>query len=204
MYYLLSTIDYWRRLFQKNRKWSLVNGQLPAESGFTLIELIVVIGIIAILSSMLIAIINPVSQFEKARDAQRKSDLTQIQKELEQYYQDTGHYPSSTNTFQIIGINGGTISFGTSNTSNWPYANQLPQDPNVNSRTYVYYSTGQSYWLYASLERGGNDPQACNSGSACTTMLAGGSGFPTAHDCSPTKAIDITCNYGVSSPNTTP
>lgn len=169
--------------------------------GFTLIELIVVIGIISILSAMVITVLNPFDQFEKARDARRKSDLAQIQKALEQYYQDTGKYPSSTSTtYKIIGLNAGTIDWGTSNTSNWPYMNVLPQDPD-NSRTYVYYSTGQSYWLYASLERGSKDPQACNSGNACTTL--GTSGFPTQHACDK-NGTAIICNYGVSSPNTAP
>lgn len=166
--------------------------------------MVVVIGIIAILSAMLIAIVDPAAQFAKARDAQRKSDLSQIQKELEQYYQDTGHYPSATNTFQIIGINNGTVAFGTSNSSNWPYANLLPQDPDAANRTYVYYATGQTYWLYAALERGSQDPQACNKGSACPSILSGSNGFPTAHSCSPSGNTSITCNYGATSPNTTP
>lgn len=169
--------------------------------GFTLIELIVVIGIIAILSAMIITILNPLEQFAKARDAQRKSDLSQVQKALEQYYQDTGSYPASTNAFNIIGLNSGTISWGTSSVNNWPYMNLLPQDPD-NSRTYVYYSTGQSYWLYTSLERGMKDPQACNKGNACTSL--GGSGTPTQNSCSKGGNNGIICNYGISSPNTAP
>lgn len=173
------------------------------KKGFTLIELIVVIGILSILSAMVLAVVNPFSQFQKARDAQRKSDLSQVQKALEQYYQDTGHYPSSTNNFQIIGLNSATIAWGQSNAQNWPYINQLPQDP-LSNETYVYYSTGQSYWLYTSLERGAKDPQACNNGNACSSILSGGVGFPTLHTCSPTGNANITCNYGVSSPNTAP
>lgn len=172
-------------------------------NGFTLIELITVIGIIAVLSAMLITVLNPLEQFQKARDAQRKSDLSQVQKALEQYYQDTGSYPLATNAYQIIGLNSGTIGWGMANANNWPYMNQLPKDPD-SSRTYVYYSTGQSYWLYASLERGGKDPQACNSGNACSSIQSGSGGFPTAHKCSPTVSTSVTCNYGVSSPNTSP
>lgn len=189
--------------FKMNFKFQIPNSKFPISKGFTLIELIVVIGIIAILSVMLIAVVDPVSQFQKSRDAQRKSDLSQIQKAIEQYYQDTGHYPAATGSFQIIGLNNGTLSWGLSNVNNWPYMNVLPKDPDT-ARTYVYYATGQSYWLYASLERGANDPSVCNYGNACATMQAGGVGFPSAHKCSPTGNAAITCNYGVSSPNTTP
>src|SRR5438034_6926778 len=73
-----------------------------ASSGFTLIELLVVISVIGILAAGLLLLINPFAQFQKARDAQRKSDLGQIQKALELYSQDTGgNYPVSNASRQI-------------------------------------------------------------------------------------------------------
>ncbi|HEY0908265.1 MAG TPA: prepilin-type N-terminal cleavage/methylation domain-containing protein [Candidatus Paceibacterota bacterium] len=61
--------------------------------GFTLIELLVVVAIIGLLSSVVLASLNAARS--KARDAVRKSDLTQIQKALELYYDAYGGYPSS-------------------------------------------------------------------------------------------------------------
>lgn len=46
--------------------------------GFTLIEILVVIGIIAILAGIVIVAINPGRQFAQARDSQRVSDLNSI------------------------------------------------------------------------------------------------------------------------------
>ena len=52
--------------------------------GFTLLEILVVIGIIAILVSLGFASYTTVQK--KARDAKRKSDLTTFQKAMEQCY----------------------------------------------------------------------------------------------------------------------
>ncbi|MCK5085475.1 prepilin-type N-terminal cleavage/methylation domain-containing protein, partial [Candidatus Parcubacteria bacterium] len=43
--------------------------------GFTLLELLIVIAILAILSAVLILILNPAETMKKSRDTQRMSDL---------------------------------------------------------------------------------------------------------------------------------
>ena len=166
--------------------------------GFTLVELMVVIGILSILAVMGLVALNPVAQFQKANDSRRKSDLSQIQKSLETYYQDNGKYPSASITsplyrITIIGQSGiTTVDWGTS----WqPYMNLVPKDPVV-SKNYVYNSTGQSYYLYASLDRGGLDPQSCqnlNANGECQNV-------PAVSLC----GTGIKCNYGVTSPNVSP
>jgi len=48
------------------------------DSGFTLLELLIVIAIIAILSVALVLVLNPAETLKKARDSQRISDLSTI------------------------------------------------------------------------------------------------------------------------------
>lgn len=69
------------------------------KKGFTLIEILIVIGIIAILASIVIVAINPARQFSQARNAQRHSDVNTILNAVYQYAVDNdGSLPSSIPT----------------------------------------------------------------------------------------------------------
>ena len=177
-------------------------------SGFTLLELIIVIGVLAVLALLTLMIVNPLEQFRKANDTRRKDDLSQVQRGLEQYYQDNGAYPTG---FQGQ-VGGRTVSEITNPQltpipwgSAWtPYMNVIPDDPDPN-RDYVYISTGQKYWLFAALERGGKDVQACKS----TDSVCQSSPYSSSCQCASVPnntfcGAGSICNYGVSSPNTTP
>ena len=48
------------------------------QKGFTLIEILVVIGIIAVLAAVVLIAINPARQFKQARDSQRVSNVNSL------------------------------------------------------------------------------------------------------------------------------
>ena len=60
--------------------------------GFTLIELVVVISILAILSGVLVPRVS--SHLKAARDARRLADIKTVRSAIEQYYLDKGSYPA--------------------------------------------------------------------------------------------------------------
>jgi len=71
-----------------------LRGDTTRAKGFTLIELLVVIAIIGLLASIVFSSLSGARV--KARDANRKSDLKQIQAALELYFVKYGQYPCAT------------------------------------------------------------------------------------------------------------
>jgi prepilin-type N-terminal cleavage/methylation domain-containing protein len=70
-----------------------------SQKGFTLIEILLVIGIIAILAAVVIVAINPARQFAQARNSQRQSNVNTILNAVHQYAVDnTGTLPSTITT----------------------------------------------------------------------------------------------------------
>jgi general secretion pathway protein G len=129
------------------------------EKGFTLIELLLVLAIIGVLSSFLLA--NLIGAKARARDAQRKSDLHQIQAALELYRADQNTYPAALPACGQQLTIGGTI-----------YMQKVPCDP-LNTGKYVYTyvpnATDTAYSLVACLENV-NDQQkdTTNNATYCT------------------------------------
>ncbi len=64
---------------------------MMTKKGFTLVELLVAIGIIATLAAILLP--NLMGARERARDAQRKQDLDSVKSALRLYYNDHERYP---------------------------------------------------------------------------------------------------------------
>lgn len=73
-----------------NIKKVLNNGVEKIKNGFTLVELLIVIGILALLASVVIVALNPIQNLAKTRDAGRLSTIDQIGHSLESYATSSG------------------------------------------------------------------------------------------------------------------
>ena len=141
------------------------------KNGFTLIELLVVIAIIGVLSALLMA--NFIGVRQRARDAQRKSDIRQIQSALELYRADTGGYPTNWSSATLpCGTSSSIDAAGIVNTAPPSgvsvYMQSIACDP-LSSGGYFYSSTGATYSLTACLENSNDSQKDSTSYSSCTT-----------------------------------
>jgi len=62
-------------------------------SGFTLVELLIVIALLGIIATIVIAAINPIEQANRASDAGLKADASQVLSAIQRYYASQGSFP---------------------------------------------------------------------------------------------------------------
>lgn len=131
--------------------------------GFTIVELLIVIVVIAILAAISIVAYNGIQQ--RARDSERQSDINVMQKQLELFYVDKGYYPL---TESLLGGNG--FSFAANNFSNaGPGYMVAPNNTDKTVSSYRDFSSPPNnlygYIAYKS------DNTRCSSASGDTTSL---------------------------------
>jgi len=76
------------------------------QSGFTLVELLVVIGILAVLTAVVLVAVNPGRQLAQARDTQRRADVNTIITSISAYMADpenNGQLPAGLVTLCTVG-----------------------------------------------------------------------------------------------------
>lgn len=133
-------------------------------SGFTIIELLIVIIVIGILATLVIVTYNGIQQ--KARNTERKTDINAIQGQIEAYFAQNGKYPTLANL---------------NNTDNWRTTNLKGLDPAAlqdpsntgNSQTLVAAPATDSY-AYAVAPADCNNAGTDCTGYTLTATLEGG------------------------------
>lgn len=113
-----------------------VNTFRNLQKGFTLIEVLVVIGILGILATVALVAINPAEAQKKARDTQRLKDMSTLQSIIEEYLSDN---PGSTITKKSsgTGTNKACAATGWLGINLCPYVTVVPTDPASRTSSYT-------------------------------------------------------------------
>jgi prepilin-type N-terminal cleavage/methylation domain-containing protein len=141
--------------------------------GFTLIEILIVVAIIAILASVVLVGLGPTQQ--AGRDARRLSDLRSVQNALELFYSKCGFYPGTAAPTCTAGAPGGDwTSLSTAIKGATIGVSSIPSDPS-SDRTYAYgYNSGNSQYVIATaLENANNSVVKVGYTAPDTTGIAG-------------------------------
>lgn len=142
--------------------------------GVTLIELLIVIGIISTLSVVMVTLINPAESGRKSRDAKRISDLATIKRAIDMALADKQELTDTSGTISISSVN----NIGSLDVSK--YLPATPPDPSYGTSgsiqvvsydcstkitqaksgmVYEYISDGDTYAIRSRIESMSN----CNS-----------------------------------------
>lgn len=148
------------------------------KKGFTLLELIVAMAIIAVLMGLSLFGIQSVQRSQ--RDTERRAALSNINLEIAAYYGDHGSYPTSITFTKVNGTESTATIAGTTKVVSLKGAAKLGDNTSKKSDTtgtyYCYVNKGATYQLGVHLEGSeswgqkgsaqqlGNDPQICGTG----------------------------------------
>lgn len=120
------------------------------QSGFTIVELLIVIVVIGILAAITIVAYNGIQT--RARNAERTSEISSLQKALELYKVDNGAYPTSDGIYSLAPLTTALVP---------KYISAIPTDPQSSNPYYYVSNASPSRYAF----RVGYEPTACKRGN---------------------------------------
>jgi len=132
---------------------------MKKQHGFSLVELLISVSIIAILIAIGIASYSTINK--QSRDTKRKSDIEQLRSAIEMYRSENGYYPNT---------GAGWVDITSLSALTPTYIPAIPEDPkNTTPYVYRYKATGLSngqyygYCIEATVESAGSLSNTCTS-----------------------------------------
>ena len=151
---LLNLVILWalittKPVSKKKGKRKMQSKKTKSQKGFTLIEVLLVIAILAILAGLVIVAINPFKQLADARNTQRRADATTVLNAVYQYTVDNnGTLPATitvtpTAACATAGTCTGLIDLSVL-TASEKYLTSLPKDPSSGTVNTTGYNISKS------------------------------------------------------------
>lgn len=138
-------------------KYSLVKNDIRVNNeGFTLLEILLAVGIVGMLASIALVSINPNRQFKIARDTQRVSNVNTIANAISQNMSENGGVISCNGVVKDLPSaptelkSGGELDLADCLVPD--YISSLPFDPKISGKHYIGpndYETGYKVYLNA-------------------------------------------------------
>lgn len=123
-----------------------------SNKGFTLLELLIVVLIIGILAGVIISVVNPVAQQNRARDAITVSALNKVVLATESYYSAYGVVPQGSNFFNGL-IDASTQPSGCNNSTTYClFTINSVSLPNTCSSSYLGKGSTQCNFYYLPID----------------------------------------------------
>ncbi len=140
--------------------------------GFTIVELLIVIVVIAILATLVIVTFTGIQK--KARDSKRQTDVTAVASHLEAFYANNGYYPTLTDLQDTAA--GGFVNSQLKGLD--PSALKSPEGDTIAGTA----GNGSSGWAYGYTTTGCTATSASSTTNECTafTLTANLEGSSTA------------------------
>lgn len=143
-------------------------------TGYTLTELLIVVGLILLLAFLVFIVVNPRAQLDKVYNVRRKQELAIMRRVFEDYYNDQSQYPQSADLCfdtpsEVDGICSCHVC-GLASNSN-PLASYMPNlfcDPAYPKHTYLYQydcSTETPSWYRMCAKLDDSSPNVTNAGN---------------------------------------
>jgi len=142
---------------------------------FTLLELLIVMGIIGILSIAVLKLLNPAQAVKRSRDAVKRRELEEVSAALASYIQDNGHGPTNFNPCCGAVEGDGYYEQSMQQLVSGGYLQKIPKSPDPVNK-YKYYDYGPNNnigallitFLEASTPSTTGEPPSCRPFTANT------------------------------------
>lgn len=139
------------------------NTEVVKKQGFTLIEILLVIVLSSLLSTVILFFLDPIDKINSAHDTKVENDIGQIVRAMEAYATVNGRYPVNADPLTLSGD-----------------LKRVPTPPQ-NYSAYAYGSGGASQWVCGQLKakkyvlNGGSAWAWCSGGAKMGTVASCGS-----------------------------